>query len=81
MTPELHLIPGGGDMVDAVDDLLERVKSGEVVGVVLCGITEAGGGSCGWTWAHRDGIAVPWPRLLAAISAAQHEMLTRGLDA
>lgn len=78
-TPELRLIPGGGDMVAAVEDLLEQIRTGKVVGVVLCGITDIDGGTCGWTWAHRDDIALPWPRLLAAVATAEHDLVAEGL--
>jgi len=77
--PELRLIPGGGDMVEAVEDLLEQIREGTVVGVVLCGITEKDGGSCGWTWAYKDGISCPWARLLAIVSTAQHDLVNEGL--
>lgn len=74
----LRLMPGGGEMVDALEDALDRVRSGELEGIVICGITSLQ--TCGWTWAHKDGIPAPWPRLLAAVASAEHELVAKGLE-
>ena len=72
------MIPGGGDMVVALEDALERVRSGELEGIVICGVTRDN--TCGWTWAHKDDATAPWPRLLAIVATAQHELVSKGLD-
>lgn len=78
MIPEFKMIPGGGDLVATLEDALERVRTGELEGIVLCGITSDE--TLGWTWSHTDGIACPWPRLLAAVATAHHELLSKGLE-
>ena len=55
--PQLRLIPGGGEIVGTLEQVLEQAKEGKLVGVVVCGISDEDGGSSGWVWAHRDGIS------------------------
>lgn len=77
----LRLISGDGDVVDAIEALLDRAKAGEIDGVVLVEIGDRHGRpASAWSWAHRDDIAVAWARLLAAVAATQHELLTDGLE-
>lgn len=75
--PELKCFYGGGDLLEAADDLRERILSGEMDGFVICGITE--GGKCGWYWAYRDDTPLPWSRLVAATASAHHHMMADGL--
>ena len=77
--PQLRLIPGGGEIVGTLEQVLEQAKEGKLVGVVVCGISDEDGGSSGWVWAHRDGIACPWPRLLAITATAFHDLVNEGL--
>jgi hypothetical protein len=75
--PEFKCFYGGGDLLEAANDLRDRILSGEMDGFVIAGITESG--HCGWHWAYRDDAPAPWARLLAATASAQHAMLTDGL--
>lgn len=75
--PELKCFYGGGDMLAAADDLRARILSGEMDGFLIAGITNEK--FCGWYWAYREDTPLPWPRLIAATAAAQHEMVANGL--
>lgn len=75
--PKLQLFYGGGDMLEAVDDMRERIVKGELDGIVLVGVRPDG--YCGWTWAYRDDAMMPWARMFAATASAEHELLAKGL--
>lgn len=71
----MALLHGDGDLLKVLEDAAELVRKGELVGAIICGITEEG---CGWNGAYRDGIAFPWPRLQAAVDSAQAELCRDG---
>jgi len=76
----LELIQGGGDIVKALEHLLEEARQGRVVGVVLCAISDRDDGTFhGWTWAHKDGVVAPWARLHAVAADAAHHLMKDGL--
>ena len=69
---------GNGDIISCLEEAITAAKSGELVGVIVIGIT---GQACGWTGAYNDGIDFPWPRLQAAVDTAQQELVTKGVEA
>ena len=78
---DFRLIPGGGDVVSQLEEALEHARSGTLVGIVICGITEIDGKPCcGWSWAHRDDLYAPWARLSAILGLAHFELTKEGID-
>lgn len=71
------LMHGNRDLIEQLEEALAEAKEGKLVGVVICGITGEG---CGWTGAYNEGIQYPWPRLLAALETARHELSTEGVE-
>jgi len=76
--PPFRLVYGGGDIVEALEDALQKAKAGEFDAVVIVGITKTG--FCGSHWAHVDDMAHPWARMLSAVASTQHELLANGLE-
>lgn len=76
--PKLKLYYGGGDLLEAIDDLRARVVNGEIEGLVIAAATKDM--MCGWTWAWHDDMVAAWARMLAAVISAQHELTGHGLD-
>lgn len=74
----MNVLCGGGDLVAKLEDALERVKSGELVGVTIIGITSEG--LQGWTAAVVDGTPFAWARMVAAAADAQREAVELPLD-
>lgn len=75
--PPLRLIHGGYDVVEALEDALKKAKAGEFDAIVISGITTDG--HSGTHWAHRDDMAHPWSRMVAAVAASQHDLMVDGL--
>lgn len=71
------IVHGGRDLVEVLEDALERAKSGELVGIVLCGVTA--NNHVGWHGAFVAGTPHVWARLVASLSSAQNELLTEGV--
>lgn len=71
----MRLVFGGKDIIEQLEDALTRARSGELQGVIICGISEGGSG---WIGAHVDDTPYPWSRLLAAVSAAHHDLIVDG---
>ncbi len=74
--PNLQLLCGGGDMIAVLEDAIEHVKRGSMVGLVLCAVSQEGGpAQCHWTWAHHDDLENAWATLVASTANAQHGLL------
>lgn len=73
----LQLFHGSGDMIEMLEDAIERVKSGEMEGVVVVGATSDG--ALGWSWAYKEDATHIWARLIAAQLSAHQEMMAEGL--
>lgn len=75
--PFVHkLVHGNKDMIELLEDALQRAKRGTLEGLIIIGCENGGSG---WTGAFRDDMAFPWPRLQAAVDTAQHELLKDGV--
>ena len=72
------LVHGSADLVEVLEDALERVRAGELVGVVIAGITS--NGMSGWTGAFKEDAAFPWARLHAVTATAANDLLVGGCD-
>lgn len=73
----LQLFHGGGDMIEMLEDVIARVKSGELEGIVVVGATCDG--ALGWSWAYKEDATYIWARLVAAQLSAHQEMMEEGL--
>lgn len=79
--PALSVVNGNADVIEALERALVQARSGELVGVVVCGIADVEGQPfSGWTWAYRDGTFAAFARLLESVSTAQEQMVRDGLD-
>lgn len=74
---DLDLLYGGGDMIVVLEDLLEKVREGVVVGIVV-GAARADEG-IGWTAAWKEGQTLMWSRLLAVAASLYDDLLRNGL--
>ena len=73
----LQVFTGGGDMVAQLEDALERVKAGEIQGLVIVGITEEGHG---WTGSIVHDLPYRRARMIAALTETNSEALERPLE-
>lgn len=79
----MRVVIGNRCVIDALEDALAEAKSGNLVGVVICGITDGDGietGSTGWQGGVKDDVLFPGPRLLASVAHAHSDLLRDGLD-
>jgi len=83
--PELTLVHGGKDMIETLEGCIEKVKAGEVIGLVLCTVeqprperheTEP---TFWWQWAHHEELPFPFGSLLGTLTCAKHTLLDEGL--
>lgn len=85
-SPKLTLVHGGKDMLEVLEETAERVKRGELLGLVLCTVQpprpehKEVEPTLWWTWAHHEGLQAPFALLLATLTCAQHTMLEKGLS-
>lgn len=75
--PQLEVIRGSGEIVEFLEAALERVKAGEMDGIVLAMAKKEGG--LAWGWAGDIEAPALWSRLVAATGWAHHELLGEGL--
>ncbi|MFY9350640.1 MAG: hypothetical protein WBL20_17100 [Sphingobium sp.] len=74
----LRLVHGGRDLVETLEHWLEKARAGELEIVVVATVDRENVQT--WGWAHVDGIAAPWARMVAAVAGASHDLMTQGLD-
>lgn len=69
----LRVVPGGGELIEQLEAAIARVKSGQLVGVAIIGISSDGW--TGWGGGVIDGTPYGWSRMIASHADAGREML------
>lgn len=82
--PKLTLLHGGKDMIETLEEALEKARKGELLGFVLCTVEPPRDGwnepSLWWTWAHHEDMPAPFSLMLATVTCAKATLLEQGLS-
>ena len=74
----MRLVYGSRDIIDLLEDTLEKARTGEVLGVVVSLIDKDDGQWTDIAWV--EDTPYPWSRLHAAAASSVNHLMQRGLD-
>lgn len=78
--PRLDLFSGNRDLIETLEEALALARSGELLGVMVCGVAATADGlGYGWNYAWNDDLPQPWANMLAASISASDDLRFKGL--
>lgn len=78
MKPEgMRLIHGTGDVVQTLEELLEKARAGQIDAVVVATVEPPDGLLTYRAW--RNDMPFAWARILASLEAARYWLLSEGI--
>lgn len=72
------VLDGNRDVIECLERALAEARNGDLVGVVVVGITASS--TQGHDWAYRDDAPFPFARLISGLADAQHVLLRDGME-